>query len=397
VDKEPFFEIDHYRLPALDQTQRDANIQGVFYDATALLQVSELKEVYEFFHGIMRFIPPHARIVIVAADGQDQLAPEARAVSRALEGFARSLAKEVGRKGATVQLLALGSGRDARQRLGAVMQFFLSDHAAFITGQKIAINSRTKGQIEPPLAGSLAGKVALVTGAAQGIGLAIARSLAAEGAHLLVLDRPENEDTLQSLAQELEGHAIARALGIKDSSNHIVTDIAAHVNHVDLVIHNAGVTRDRTLKKMSKEDWDLVLQINLQAVIDLNEALLERNILAAGGRIVCLSSISGIAGNFGQTNYSSAKAGLIGYAEGLSRELARQGITVNAVAPGFIETPMTGKMPFVMRQFARRMATLAQGGQPQDVADLICFLASPGALGISGQVLRVCGGHLMGA
>jgi len=166
---------------------------------------------------------------------------------------------------------------------------------------------------------------------------------------------------------------------------------------LDIVVHNAGVTRDKTLANMTPVQWDLVMAINFGAIAEIDEALLDSGALRQAGRIVCLSSISGIAGNFGQSNYATSKAALIGYVAALAPLVAGQGITVNAVAPGFIETPMTKKIPLFTREAGRRMNSLSQGGRPRDVAELVCFLTSPGAAGISGNTIRVCGQALLGA
>jgi len=161
------------------------------------------------------------------------------------------------------------------------------------------------------------------------------------------------------------------------------------------VVHNAGITRDKTLGNMSADQWDMVLAVNLIALIRTNEALIEH--VRDGGRIIAMSSVGGIAGNAGQTNYGCTKAGVIGYVQGLAPRAAQRGITVNAVAPGFIETQMTAAMPMVTREVARRLCSLSQGGLPEDIAEAIVFLASPDAAGLTGEVLRVCGGNFVGA
>jgi 3-oxoacyl-[acyl-carrier protein] reductase len=166
---------------------------------------------------------------------------------------------------------------------------------------------------------------------------------------------------------------------------------------VDIVVHNAGVTRDRTLGRMDEAAWDQALTINLAAVAATTEALLRRKVLRDGGRVVCLSSIAGIAGNVGQTNYAASKAGIIGLVRHLGASLAGRGIAVNAVAPGFIETRMTAAVPLFIREAGRRLSSLGQGGLPVDVAEVITFLSSPGAAALSGSVIRVCGGGFIGA
>src|SRR5699024_5400531 len=166
----------------------------------------------------------------------------------------------------------------------------------------------------------------------------------------------------------------------------------------NVVLHDAGITRDKLLANMKPEQWDSVIDVNLDAQLRLNEALLAHKDLAPEGlRLISLASTSGIAGNRGQSNYAFTKAGVIGMTRALAPQLAQQGGTANAVAPGFIETEMTGRIPAVQRQVARRLNSLQQGGAPVDVAEAITCLASPQSAGINGQTLRVCGQHLMGA
>jgi 3-oxoacyl-[acyl-carrier protein] reductase len=163
----------------------------------------------------------------------------------------------------------------------------------------------------------------------------------------------------------------------------------------DIVVHNAGITRDRTLARMSEDEWDSVLAVNLESIERITAALVDG--LPRGGRIVCVSSVSGIAGNRGQANYATSKAGVIGVVDELAPMLAQRQGTINAVAPGFIETRMTAAMPLATREAGRRMNSLAQGGLPVDVAETVAWLASPGSAGVNGNVVRVCGQSLIGA
>jgi 3-oxoacyl-[acyl-carrier protein] reductase len=165
---------------------------------------------------------------------------------------------------------------------------------------------------------------------------------------------------------------------------------------VDIVVHNAGITRDKTLAGMDASRWNAVLDINLVSQQRIDAALLD-GVLNENGRIISVSSMSGIAGNRGQTNYAASKAGVIGRVEALAPSLRKQNITINAVAPGFIETDMTAAMPVAVREVGRRMNSLAQGGQPVDVAEAIAWLAEPDSAGVTGQTLRVCGQNLLGA
>ena len=166
---------------------------------------------------------------------------------------------------------------------------------------------------------------------------------------------------------------------------------------VDVVVHNAGIIRDRTLGRMTSQEWDAVLQVNLGAILRIDRELLARGLVREGGRMVYLSSVNGIGGAAGQTNYSATKAALIGYAQAQAVALAPRGITANAVAPGFIETAMTKDLPFMIREFGKRLNSLGQMGVPEDVAEAIGVLAAPDAHGVTGQTLRVCGQALIGA
>jgi 3-oxoacyl-[acyl-carrier protein] reductase len=164
-----------------------------------------------------------------------------------------------------------------------------------------------------------------------------------------------------------------------------------------VLVHNAGITRDKTIANMKDALWQSVVNVNLSTQERINEALVEAGALTSGGRIVCVSSISGIAGNLGQTNYAFSKAGVIGMVQNHAPLLAERGITINAVAPGFIETQMTATIPFTIREAGRRMNSMGQGGLPVDVAETIAWLASPASSGLNGNVVRVCGQSLLGA
>ena len=175
------------------------------------------------------------------------------------------------------------------------------------------------------------------------------------------------------------------------------SEIVAEREGLDVLVNNAGITRDKTLKNMSEQYWDELIAINLAAVTGLTEEALALSLIPDGGRIINTSSISGIAGNFGQTNYTAAKAALIGYAAKRSEELEERRITVNAIAPGYIETEMLNTIPMMTRIFAERLTCLSQAGRPEDIAEAMTFLAYPACQAVNGQVLRVCGGNFLGA
>jgi 3-oxoacyl-[acyl-carrier protein] reductase len=244
---------------------------------------------------------------------------------------------------------------------------------------------------------SLEGKVALVTGAARGIGEATVRLLADEGAHVICLDRPDDDVLCSKVAREIGGSVLLADVTDPNAPKLIADTIKAKHGGVDIVVHNAGVTRDKTLAKMTPQLWDSAVDINLGAVTRITAALIDGGLLRDDGRVVCLSSVAGLAGNVGQTNYAASKAGIVGFVRHAGGTLAARGITVNAIAPGFIETRLTAAIPVMIREVGRRLSNLGQGGQPRDVAEAITFLATPAAAGINGSVLRVCGGAFIGA
>jgi len=372
-----------------------AKYNGLVLDVTDIDGVEGLKQLYTFFHPVMRQIASNGRVVVLASEPAEGANPKAVATARAAEGFVRSVGKEIGKRGATANLIHVAKG--AEDRLAAPLRFLLSGHSAYVDGQPMHVGTAVKAPAEMPLSGALKGKVALVTGGARGIGAATAERLAAEGAHVVCLDIPADEETLNVTVAKIGGAALPMDITDPEAPKKIASYFKEQHGGVDIVVHNAGVTRDKTLANMKEHLWDMVLSINLGAILAIDEVLLGDKVINDGGRIVCLSSIGGIAGNMGQTNYGATKAGLIGYVAAQSAAQAGRGITVNAVAPGFIETRMTAEMPFMIREGGRRMNSLSQGGLPEDVAELIKFLTTPGAAGITGQTIRVCGQSLIGA
>jgi 3-oxoacyl-[acyl-carrier protein] reductase len=235
----------------------------------------------------------------------------------------------------------------------------------------------------------------LVTGASRGIGESIAETLARDGARVVGLDVPAPGDELRAVGERLGGEAME--LDITDEGAPAAIAERFSPGGLDVLVHNAGVTRDRTLAKMPEDRWQGLMDINLSSEERVNDALIDGGVLAENGRIVCVSSLSGIAGNAGQTNYATSKAGVIGMVEALAPRLHERGQTINAVAPGFIETKMTGAMPLALREAGRRMNSLRQGGLPVDVAETVAFFASPASAGVNGNVVRVCGQSMLGA
>jgi len=199
------------------------------------------------------------------------------------------------------------------------------------------------------------------------------------------------------VANDVGGTAFQIDITSEVAPARLATHLKDRHSAVDVFVHNAGITRDRSLVNMREDQWSSVLAVNLDAQLHINEALLDQNVLRAGGRVICISSTSGIAGNRGQTNYAASKAGIIGMVQALAPVMAKRDMTINAVAPGFIETAMTKAMPFATREIGRRINSLNQGGLPVDVAETVAWLGQPGTAGVNGQVIRVCGQSILGA
>ena len=376
---------------SLDALPEGKLLNALVFDASGVRDAKTLRRLYDFYQPLVSKLARSGRVVVLARTSENST-PDAAAAQAALDGFVRSVAKEIGRVGATANLVLVARG--AESRLSPVLRFVLSARSAFVSAQPITVTARARGIDEPALVRPLEKKIALVTGAARGIGEATARALALEGAHVVCLDRPADDGPTSQLARAIGGTALGVDMGDDDAPAKIEAGLRTF-GGVDVLVHNAGVTRDKTLGRMKAEQWDQVLGINLAAVIRTTAAL--EPLLRDNGRVVCLSSIAGLAGNVGQSAYAASKAGIVGFVRATAERLADRGITANAVAPGFIETRMTAAIPVAIREVARRLSALGQGGLPEDVAQTIVFLASPGAQGITGRTLRVCGGAFVGA
>ena len=241
----------------------------------------------------------------------------------------------------------------------------------------------------------LSGQVAIVTGASRGLGKAIAIALAANGATLVCVAR--NEKKLKETAAEIaaaEGESDIAICDVSDreSVDKVVDDVVEKHGRLDILVNNAGITRDTLLPRMSDEEWDDVIATNLRSAFLMSRAASRYMMRARYGRIINITSVSGLIGNPGQTNYSASKAGLIGLTRSLSRELAGRKVTINAVAPGFIESDMTAALGDMVKEEAKKRIPLKRLGFPQEVATAVLFLASADAAYITGQVLTIDGG-----
>ncbi|MFC9831162.1 3-oxoacyl-ACP reductase [Streptomyces albogriseolus] len=372
-------------LPADETAGKPA---AVVLDATGVRTVEDLDEVHAALHPVVRSVAVSGRIVVLGAP-LDTADHHQAAAQQALEGFTRSLGKEIG-GGRTVNLVRLTDASAAESTL----RFLLSPKSAYVSGQVIAVGDQESPAPEDADR-PLTGRTALVTGAARGIGEAVAQALARDGAEVVVLDVPQAEDDARRVAERIGGSVLLLDMTAADAGARIAEALPGGL---DVLVHNAGVTRDRRLVNMPKDRWSSVLDVNLGSVLRTTDALLEAGTLRRAGRIVATASIAGIAGNAGQTNYGASKAGVTGFVRALApRALAAHGVTVNAVAPGFIETKMTAAVPLLIREAGRRMNSLAQGGLPVDVAETTAWLAHPGSGAVNGQVVRVCGQSLLGA
>ncbi|RUQ41454.1 3-oxoacyl-ACP reductase [Micrococcus sp. HSID17228] len=382
--------------PATLQAPSTLKVQGAVFDASGVVDVEQLDELYLFFHANAKRLGHHGRVVVLGtAPEHCSDLPQAIA-QRALEGLVRSLAKEL-RRAITVQLIYVAPG--AEEALDSSLRFFLSRRSAYVSGQVVRLEKPVEGHVTVNWEKPFVGRRALVTGASRGIGLAIAQVLARDGAHVVCVDVPQAQEALQQAAGSVGGSALPLDITAADAAA-LLQAHASQYGAFDVVVHNAGITRDRMLANMDAARWDSVLAVNTTAQLAMNEAFLAedaRDVAGQGLRIVGLASISGIAGNRGQTNYAASKAGVIGLTAASAPVLAARGGTINAVAPGFIETEMTAKIPLATREVGRRLNALQQGGLPQDVAETVAWLASDAAGGTNGATLRVCGQSKLGA
>ena len=242
----------------------------------------------------------------------------------------------------------------------------------------------------------LAGKTALITGAARGIGKAIALKFASEGANVAFSDLNYDDNMMATEAEIAALGVIAKGYAsnaaIFDDGEKLIDQVVADFGTIDILINNAGITRDNLLMRMQEKDWDMVLTVNLKSAFILTKAVQRVMMKQRSGSIINMSSVVGVSGNAGQSNYSASKAGLIGFTKSIAQELGSRNIRCNAIAPGFIQTEMTHKLSDEVREEWIKNIPLRRAGQPEDVANVAVFLASDLSSYVSGQVINVCGG-----
>ncbi len=367
---------------------------SLVFDASGISSADQSSQLYEFFSQQLSSLARCGRVIVIG-HRPEALADTAHAtLQRGLVGFVKSVAKEIGRKGATANLLYVDKG--GKTAIEAPLRFLLSAGSTFMNAQVLNAAKpviKIKGDWTRPLTG----KSIVVTGAARGIGLAISQVLARDGATVIGVDVPQAKADLNSAMASINGLSLPLDITSAGAAETLVRFCQDHSSELHSIIHNAGITRDKMLSRMTSVQWDLLMQVNLGAAQRINDAFLATELLDNGGKIIGVASISGIAGNVGQTNYGFSKSAVIGMVDSLAKPCAKRGITINAVAPGFIETQMTAAIPFATRQMGRRLSSLSQGGLPVDVAEVIGFFVSPQAAGINGNTVRVCGQSLLGA
>lgn len=378
----------------------EKNIDALVIDATNYIDETSYHSLYKNVKNSLKVLANNARVLLITNTSSTAQSTEQNAFSQAVIGFTKSLAKEIGRKGSTANIILIDEINNNNKNSSIValanpLQFFLSANSAFVSGQVIKINNQIALPVHTTTKKNRQ-QIAVVTGAAQGIGAAISHTLTNKGYFVIGVDIEPMKSQLISTMGELQGQAFILDVSAKDAGEQL-TDLANKHGGFDVMVHNAGITRDKTLAKMPEHFWQQTIAINLLSVMTINSSLISHKAINEGGRIICLSSMNGIAGQGGQTNYACSKAGIIGYVTSMACQLAKYNITLNAVAPGFIDTKMTEKIPFFTREMGRRMNALGQGGLPVDVAETIAFLGSRDNIAVSGQTIRVCGLNIIGA
>ena len=361
-------------------------------DARSVATPTDLASVRAFLAPAVKALGRGARVLVLGTppDGQDVATDATR---QALDGIVRSLAKEL-RHGATANLLWVrGRGIAAgRAAVLPVRPLGLRRRAAAAAraggGARRRRTGSSRWPARPPWSPAPPAASAPRSPACW---LATAR-------HVVAADLAAAGEALAKVANSIGGSALHLDVAAPDAPEKLLAHLAEHTGGLDILVHNAGITRDKLMANMKPEQWDSVIAVNLQSQLAINAALLDSDQLNEQARVVSLSSTTGFAGNRGQTNYGATKAGVIGMVRSSAAAFAGHGdSTINAVAPGFIDTEMTARMPLATREVARRLSSLQQAGLPVDVAEAVSWLASPGAGGVNGQVLRVCGQNLVGA
>ena len=335
---------------------------AIVVDATGVRHIVELEGIRQVLRPVMRQLEGSGRVIIVATDASAVEGLEAKAAAQGIDGINRTVAKEL--RGGSTSNLVFVRGGTAAEDLASTLSFLLEGRSAFVDGQawRVGPAKAQHALTDRPFDG----RVVVVTGAARGIGAAIARTFARDGATVVAVDIPPAGDALAAVANEIGGSALQLDITADDAGRRIAEHVASRHGadtRIWALVHNAGITRDKLLANLDEKRWASVLDVNLAAEMRINDFLLNNDVpggLGEEARIVGIASTSGVAGDKGQTNYAASKAGVMGLVWAMSEELAGRPITVNAVAPGFIETEMTAAIPFVSREIFRRTNSLKE-------------------------------------
>ena len=376
----------------------DSSFGGLVFDATGITQVSELEQLFEFFQPVIRNLAPSARVVVLGTTPEETSSVDEHVAQRALEGFTRSVGKEI-KRGSTAQLVYVSpTASTGLSGVESTLRFLLS--------AKVRLRRRPRSSSSVlkipsrPQAGTSRSKARLPSSPAQPAVSAppSPRSWPATARNVVCADIPAAGEALSETANKVGGTSLALDVTAADASRGPRSSpprASRRSGHHRPQTPASPATK--TLANMDEGRWNMVMNVNLLAPQKITEHLVEKGALKEGGRVVDVSSIAGIAGNRGQTNYGTSKAGVIGLVHAEAPVLAKKNITINAVAPGFIETAMTAAIPFATREAGRRMSSLLQGGETVDVAETVAYFASPASNAVTGQVVRVCGQSLLGA
>ncbi len=354
------------------------------------------KALFQLLQPNLTKLAKHARVLLISRLSKKPSVQE-EANAEGVLGFTKSLARELGPKAITVNAVEIAHGTKP-EAIASALSFFASDRARYVTSQRLRLtpNDGDTGGL------SLQGEHAVVTGGARGIGASIAAVLARQGAAVTIVDLPGAREAGSEVAAQIvkaggRAHFVPADVCIEADVKEMLKRAKAELGEVTVLVNNAGITRDKTFAKMDIQKWNQVIEVNYEAAVKTTDAWLAQRGGTQPGSVIYLSSVVGIAGNFGQTNYTLSKAAVIGHVRASARELKQKGVRVNAVAPGFIDTVLTREVPILNREMSKQLISLLQAGEPEDIAEIVAFFASKASAGVNGETVRVDGGMFIGA